>query len=218
VVRFLRSGDVGFLPTDGVQARLKRRGIRHRHGRVNGPVLLGLKRLNFLLAFADDPQRDGLHAPGTQTTLDLLPQQRANFVAHQAIEEAARLLGRHFVLINATGLLQRFSDAFFGDFMQQNTVHVVWRGAVQFAGDMPGNRLSLPIWIRRQVDPLDLLGFSTQLLQELSLALNRHVFRRKIMSNINPETVFRQILNVPNGCLHRKASSEIFFDCFGFCG
>jgi hypothetical protein len=93
VVRCLRSGDVSFLSTDGVQARLKRWRVSHRHGSVNGPVLLGLKRLNFLLTFANDTQRDGLHAPGTQTTLHLLPQEGANLVAHQAIEQAACLLG-----------------------------------------------------------------------------------------------------------------------------
>ena len=89
---------------------------------------------------------------------------------------------------------------------------------MQFARDMPGNGFAFPIWIRRQVDPFDLLSFGTQFLQKLSFTLNRHVLRRKIMGNINPETVFRQILDVPNGCLHRKASAEIFFDCFGFCG
>ena len=124
-LRLFRSGDVGFLPTDGVQARLKRRRVSHCHGSINRPVFLGLKRLNFLLTFANDTQSDGLHASGTQATLHLLPQERANLVAHQAIEQTARLLCRHLVRVNPAGLLQRFRDAFFGNFMQQNTINMV---------------------------------------------------------------------------------------------
>ena len=101
-------------------------GGSHCHGSVNSPVLLGLKRLYFLLTFANDTQSDGLHTPGTQTTLHLLPQEGANLVADQAIEQSTGLLGRHLMLVNATGLLQGLSDAFFGNFVQQNAVNMVW--------------------------------------------------------------------------------------------
>ena len=63
-----------------------------------------------------------------------------------------------------------------------------------------------------------LFGLRAQLLQELFFALDRHVFRRKVVRDINPEAMFRQILDMPNGCLHRKARPQIFFDCSGFCG
>ncbi len=82
---------------------------------------------------------------------------------------------------------------------------------------MPGNRFAFAVRVRRKVDLLGLFGLGTELLQELSFALDRYVLRRKIMRNIDPEAVFRQILDVPNGCLHRKTRPEIFFDRSGFC-
>ncbi len=86
VLRLLCSSDVGFLPTDRAQARLKRRRVSRRHGSINRPVFLRLKCLNFLLTFANNTQSDGLDASGTQAPLHLLPQERADLIAHQAIE------------------------------------------------------------------------------------------------------------------------------------
>src|SRR5207244_5435384 len=98
------------------------------------------------------------------------------------------------------------------------TIDMICRGVAEFTRDMPGNRFAFPIRVRSQVDPFDLPSFSAELLQELFFALDRHVFRRKIMRRINPETMLRQILDVPDGCLHRKASPEIFFNSSGFGG
>ena len=72
VLRLCLGGYLGFFPTDSKQARLKWWWISRRHGRVNRPVLLGLERLDLLLPFTQDTQRDGLYPPSAQTTLYLL--------------------------------------------------------------------------------------------------------------------------------------------------
>ena len=56
--------------------------------------LLGQRLLlDLQLAVADEAQGDGLHAAGGEPLGDLLPEQRAELVADQAIEDPARLLG-----------------------------------------------------------------------------------------------------------------------------
>ncbi len=72
-------------------------GIQHR---VNRPVLLRDERADLLLAFDDQPQRHGLHAPGGKPAANFVPQNGRNFVAHDAIEHAARLLRIHQIGIH----------------------------------------------------------------------------------------------------------------------
>ena len=61
--------------------------------RLDRPVLARLESLDFLFAFDDQSQRGALHAPGRQTTADLLPQQRREIESHQIVQGAPRLLG-----------------------------------------------------------------------------------------------------------------------------
>ena len=64
-------------------------------GREDGldrPVLAGGEAEDLALALDDEPDGDGLHAAGRQAALDLLGEQRAQRVADQAVDDAARLL------------------------------------------------------------------------------------------------------------------------------
>ena len=90
---------VDALVVVAVEAGLERRRILALQARVEGPVLLGAERLALLLALDDYPQRHRLHASGADAALDLVPQQRADLVADQPIEHAARLLGVEQVVI-----------------------------------------------------------------------------------------------------------------------
>ena len=52
-----------------------------------------VKAADLALALDDEPDRDRLHATGRQATLDLLAEERAQRVADEAVDDAARLLG-----------------------------------------------------------------------------------------------------------------------------
>ena len=84
------------LEQPGVELR------RHRAGepRRDVPVLLGDERVDLALAIADQLQRDRLHAAGAQAAADLVPQQRADLVADQPVEDAARLLRVDHLLVD----------------------------------------------------------------------------------------------------------------------
>ena len=75
----------------------RRAGIQHG---VDGPVFLGDEGADFLFALDDQAQRDSLHASGGKAAADFIPEQRRNFVADDAIEDAAGLLRVHQMLVH----------------------------------------------------------------------------------------------------------------------
>ena len=97
------------LPLMAVEPGLERRRIVGFELRVERPVFLGAERLALLLALDDDPQRDRLHPSGADAALDLLPEQRADLVADQPVEHAARLLGVEQMLIELARMGDRLA-------------------------------------------------------------------------------------------------------------
>ena len=95
------------------QRRLAR--IQHR---VNRPVLLRDERANFLFAFYDQAQGDGLHAAGGESAAHFIPQQRGNFIAHDAVKHAARLLRVHKISIHLARMIERRANRFRCNFVE----------------------------------------------------------------------------------------------------
>src|SRR5207302_3561979 len=71
--------DLGLLAVELVQPGLELLAILLQVG-LDGPVLLRHELADLVLALADQPQRDGLHAPRREAGLDALPQERRRFV------------------------------------------------------------------------------------------------------------------------------------------
>ena len=71
-------------------------GARRRPGGVEAPVLLGTKAPISCSRSQIRRTGDRLDAPRRQTAADLLPEERADLVADQAVEHAPRLLGVRF--------------------------------------------------------------------------------------------------------------------------
>jgi len=123
VFRCLLGLDLGFVPFELLQPRLERLAVFLQIGR-DGPVFLRDELPDFLLALDDQPQRDGLHPPCRQARLDALPEHRRSLVAHQPVEDAPRLLGVDFALIDVEGIGQRFGDGVFRDLVEQHPLDV----------------------------------------------------------------------------------------------
>ena len=77
------------------------------------PVLFGDEALDLALALADELERDRLHAAGGEAAADLVPQERADLVAHQPVEHAARLLRVDHLHVDLARMLERLQHAFF---------------------------------------------------------------------------------------------------------
>ena len=67
-------------------------GLDRGKGRVQLPILFRDKFFNFTFPIHHHFGDSGLHAPGGKPALDLMPQNRADFIPHKAIQHAARLL------------------------------------------------------------------------------------------------------------------------------
>ena len=77
---------------------------------VDAPVLDGNERSDLALALDDQPHRDGLHTAGRETGADLLPEQRRDAIADEAIEDAASLLRVVELEVDRARLAERFQD------------------------------------------------------------------------------------------------------------
>ena len=161
LLRRLLVGEHVLLGIGSHQARVERRRLRARQVRIERPIFRGIERLDVALALYDQPQRDGLHAPGRQPTAHLVPKQRRHLVPDQAIQHAAGLLRVYQVAIDVAGMLKRLLHGLLRNFVKRNSldaggrllgllaVHPV---AAQFFGQMGGDRLSFAVGVRSQVD------------------------------------------------------------------
>ena len=71
---------------------------------VQRPVFFRYKRIDLFLTVADHTQRDRLHTTGAESSLDLLPEKRADEVTHHTVEHTSRLLCIHQIFIDGTRL------------------------------------------------------------------------------------------------------------------
>ena len=124
--RFVRDLEVFALVLD--QLRFERGRLTGGEQRVNRPVFPRNEGADFLLALDDQAQRDGLHASGGKSAAHFVPEQRRNFVAHQAVEHAARLLRVHQVFVHLRGMLERGANRFRRDLVEHHAEDLVCGG------------------------------------------------------------------------------------------
>ena len=119
-----------------------------QHG-VDGPVFRRIERADLPLALHDQAQRHGLHAPGGKPAAHLVPQQRRNLVAHQAVQHAARLLRVHQVGIHLPRMLERGANRLGRDLVEHHAEDLLRIGRRRFLssalfGSASSSALPLP--------------------------------------------------------------------------
>src|SRR5580704_17820874 len=200
-----------------VEPRLERRRILGRQTGVEGPVLFGAEGLALAFAVDDYPERNRLNPAGADAALDLVPQQRAQLVADQAVEDAARLVRVEQVVIE----LRRISDRLFysrrRDFMQQNAADL-GLGLAEMIGDMPCDRLAFAIRVAGEVDVILALGGGLDLAEDLLFALDYYEIGREIMLDIDPELALGQIHDMADRGHDLVVATEVTLDGFRLCG
>src|SRR2546429_8391612 len=78
-----------------------------RERRLERPVLLRLERLDLALAVHDETERDRLDTAGREPVADLLPEEWRHRVADEPVDDSARLLGVHEILVDVPRMLER---------------------------------------------------------------------------------------------------------------
>ena len=135
---------------------------------VDFPVFLRHESTDFALTLDHQLDRHGLHTTGRQAPGDLGPQQRRHHVAHDAVEEAARLLGVHPSDVQLTRLREGFLNRLLGDFVEHHALVAAVVAADGFT-QVPGDGLPFAVQVGCEVDGVGILGQTTQLVDHLFL-------------------------------------------------
>src|SRR5207253_1298555 len=88
---------------------------------------------------------------GRETAGDFFPEERGDLVAHDAVEDAPRLLGVDTVLVDGVGLSERLLDVTLGDGREDDALGVAALDA-QFLREVPRDGLTLAIEVGGEPD------------------------------------------------------------------
>ena len=179
--------------------------------RGQAPQLAGNEGGDLPLAVAEDPQGDALHPAGGEAAADLVPQERADLVADQAVQDPAGLLRVHLVGVDLQGVLKGVHDRALGDLVEEDAV----KGGIglppQLLRQVPGDRLPLAVRVRGQVDGGGALGGLLQLGEGLLL------FREGLVGRgegplVHPQGLLGEVAHVSHGGLHRVVRPQELVD------
>ena len=94
---------------------------------VQRPILLRYEIRDLLFPLGHQTHGHGLDTACRQAAADLLPQQRAELVADDAVKDPAGLLGIHQIIIDAARLLNAARYDIFRDLVERHALRLVVR-------------------------------------------------------------------------------------------
>ena len=191
------------------------------------PVLRRAESDALPLALDQDPGRDALHPAGRQPGHDLLPQDRADLVPVEAVEDPAGLLRVDQPFVDLARVLHRCLDRLRGDLVEDHPAdRHPW---LERLAQVPGDRLALAVLVRGQVK---LAGVLEQRLElaDLSLLVRRDdVERLEAVVDVDAEpgpgltldagrhvgSIARQVPDVTDARFDQPARPEVAGDGLG---
>ncbi len=212
----------GVIGLDGLGAMFQQVGQEPRRffagqAGVQGPVLIGHEGLDGPLPVAHQAQGYGLHPAGAEPRLDFLPEQGADLIAHQPVQDAARLLGLEAGPIQRHRVGQGFPDGLLGQLQEQDPVKLMVL-LPQGLGDVPGDGLPFPVRVGGQVDLGDARRHFLQLLDDLGLTQDGDVFGLKVVLQVDPELMGRQVPDMAFAGEDHKLVPQVFLQGLGLGG
>ncbi len=147
-VRFFLIGNFYFTVFIAVQRGGKdlTGAFREKFG-VDRPVFFRDKSMDLLFPVNDNAYGNRLHTARRKPMADFLRKERAELVADEAVENAARLLGIDEVQVNAAGMFHSGLNTAFCYFIERHAV-LVFRIQPEDIGKMPGNGFALAVGVR----------------------------------------------------------------------
>ena len=180
------------------------------------PVFLRNERVDLVLAIAHDARRHGLHAACGQTLADLCPEDRADLVADDTVQNASRLLCVDEVHVDRPRLFDRVLYGVCRDLVELDAAFRC-RVELQNLRKMPRNRFSLAVRVRREKDAIGFLRFLLDAFQYVSASAKRDIFRFERMLGIDAELRFRQVAHVSVARYDLELAAQKLPDCFCLC-
>ncbi len=210
VVRLFRAGDARLFSVDPDEACLEGRRQRALEERRDVPVFLSDKFPDFLFPVADDSHGNRLHAPGAQSSPHLVPENGADLISHQSVQDAPRLLGFVFVKVQLPGMAESGKHGVFRQVVEKDTVDILL--AVDLFGDMPGDGFTFTVGIGCEVNRVGRFRGLLQIRHDLLLAFQDLIGRLKIIFYVDPEFALGEILDVTHRGADVIITAQIFFN------
>src|SRR5690606_16020735 len=188
--------------------------------RGDGPVLLGLEGADLGLALGDEAERDGLDAACGEAGPDRLPEDGADLVADEAIEDAARLLRLDLAHVDDAGALERAAHGVPGDFVEEDAVEarssiaasLAVVGVAELLRDVVRDGLALAVGVGGEDDLLGAPGLLLELLDDLALAPNGDVARLEAVLDVDAQLALGQVTDVARRSADTEPGAEILAD------
>ncbi len=211
----LRVGDNRPMTADPHELCRERRAIRRQERGLDGPVLARHERPDLALAFHHQPNGHRLDPPRREARANLARDQRAERVADQAVDDAARLLGIHKVDVDPSGRGECRPDGRLRDLAERDPAGSI-RWQVGRLRDVPRDRLAFPVEVGGEEDAV---RAPPRLLDRGDLPAPVGwdlVVGREVVLDIHPQLalarVLGQVADVAVRREHCVAGAEVAFD------
>src|SRR4029453_7473401 len=178
----------------------------------NVPVLLRDAAGDLGFAIANELQGDRLNAARAQPPPDLVPEQRADLVAHETVEDATRLLRIHHLLVDLGRVIERGEDAFLGDLVEHQPANLFQVSAAELFRQMPADRFSLAVRVGGDEDRLGVLGGVLELLQDLLAAGDYLIRGLEAVLDVDAKLALGQIADMAHRGDDLVVPAQIFID------
>ena len=172
---------------------------------------------NLHLAVDDQPDGHRLHPPGAQVAGDLAPEQGAELIAHETVEEPPRLLGVDHVHVDRPDLVERLADGPLGDLVKGHAADPVV-GEVERLLEVPGDGLPLAIRVGRQIDDLGPGGVAAEVADRVFLGRDDLIRGRVPVGDVEPELALGEVADVAHARLDDELGAQEFIDRLGLLG
>ena len=183
-------------------------------------VGLRLERLYLALALDEEPQRDRLDAARGERAVvgarDVLPEERRDLVADDAVEDPARLLRVDERHVDVARLCDGLENGVLRDLVVGDAVERLLAGdGLEHFLEVPRDRLSFAVGIACEIDFARRLDGGLEFRDDLLLAFRDFVLRRErpalVARLVDPyrAVLLREIADVADGTLDRELRPEI---------
>ena len=166
---------------------VRRVGVLVQFG-FQGPPFLGHERGDGPLTFHNHPQGDGLHPAGRQSQFHLQPEQRADLIPHQPVQDATGLLGVDQLHIDFARMIESVLDGLFSDLVEDDAFG--WPLELVPAGgrlQVPGDSLALPVRVGGQEDIGCLGAGFFETFDQIALVAQGEILWREFSFGINAQ-------------------------------
>ena len=182
---------------------------------LQGPVLARLEGLDLALALDDEAHGHGLHPPGRETAADLAGDERAQRVTHDAVHDAACLLGIDEAHVDVAWSSEGGVDGGLGDLAEGHPAPLVI-GDVHGLHDVPGDGLALAIEVRGEVDQVRGGRRAGDGVELLATVLVDDVLGREVMLDVHAQLalagILGQVADMTVGGQHLVAFPQVSLD------